>query len=78
MNEIKFNTMSDDRFYNQAAILLIVDNVIHEATFESSRHWFYLYNHYSGEKELPEYIDEDDERLKGWAFCNKDADNGND
>lgn len=73
MAEITFNPMDDDRYYNQEPILLIVSGIVHEATFESSRHWFYLHNHWQPEgigiAELPEYINEDDDRLEGWSFC---------
>lgn len=70
---IEFNPMSDDRYANQQPILLNVAGVIHEATYELSRNWFYLHNHWQHKgdtlTELPELIPEDDERLLGWAFC---------
>lgn len=73
MPQIEFSPMDDYRYYDQAAILLIVSGTVHEATFESGRHQFYLYNHWgmSGDApvELPDYIPEDDERLGGWASC---------
>ena len=73
MAEIRFNPMDDDRYYNQGPILLIVSGIVHEACFESSRNWFYLHNHWQPEgigiAELPDYINEDDDRLEGWAFC---------
>ena len=74
---IDFNPMSDDRYWNQEPVLLLIGNTVHEASFESSRHWFYLYNrsHFtdSGDfEQLPEYLDEDDERILGWAFARID------
>lgn len=71
---IDFNDMSDDRYWNQEPILLLIGNTVHEAQFENSRGWFYLHNNMhlndAGEyEELPEHIDEDDERLRGWAFA---------
>lgn len=39
----------------------------------SGENWFYLHNHWQPEgigiAELPDYINEDDDRLEGWAFC---------
>lgn len=73
MPQIEFSPMDDDRYYDQSAILLIVSGTVHEATFEPSRHQFYLYHHWgmSGDTpvKLPDYIHEDDERLGGWAYC---------
>lgn len=71
---IDFNDMSDDRYWNQEPILLLIGNTVHEAQFENSRGWFYLHNNMhlndAGEyEELPDYIDEDDKRLRGWAFA---------
>lgn len=72
--EISFNPMSDDRYWNQEPILLVIGNNIHEASFEKSRGWFYLHNdgqvNENGEYEtLPEHLDEDDDRILGWAFA---------
>ena len=36
---IHFNDMSDDRYWNQEPILLLIDNTVHEAHFENSRGW---------------------------------------
>ena len=73
MPRIEFNTMDDLGYYDQGHILLIVSGTVHEATFESSRHQFYLYNHWQriGDDlaSLPDYLPEDDERLGGWAYC---------
>ena len=76
---ISFNPMSDDRYWNQEPVLLLIGSTIHEAKFETSRGWFYLYNnsHFvsSGDyKELPDFLMEDDERIKGWAFCRIESD----
>lgn len=76
---INFNPMSDDRYWNQEPVLLLIGSTIHEATFESSRGWFYLYNHShivsSGDyEELPEFLMEDDDRIKGWTFCRLESD----
>ncbi len=71
---IEFNPMSDDRYWNQEPVLLLIGNTVHEACFESNRGWFYLYNnsHFtnSGDfEQLPEYLHEDDERILGWTFA---------
>lgn len=71
---IDFNDMSDDRYWNQEPILLLIGNTVHEAQFENSRGWFYLHNNMhlndAGEyEELPEHIDEYDARLRGWTFA---------
>ena len=70
--EISFNPMSDVRYWNQEPILLLIGNTVHEASFVASRRWFYLHNNMhrndAGEyEELPDYLDEDDDRIKGWA-----------
>lgn len=36
---IDFNDMSDDRYWNQEPILLLIGNTVHEAQFENSRGW---------------------------------------
>lgn len=71
---ICFNGMSDDRYWNQEPVLLLINGRVHEATFENSRGWFYLYNRWDGEEndELPEFLMEDDERLEGWCFAKID------
>lgn len=71
MDEITFNSMDDDRWYDQDYVLLLIENTVHEATYERSRGWFYLFNHWNfeGKDGLDEHIMLDDERLKGWAFC---------
>lgn len=73
MAEITFNSMDDDRWWSHdGPVLLLIDNTIHEATFESSRRWFYLYNNWNfeGKEGLENHIYWDDERIKGWTFCN--------
>lgn len=72
--KIFFNPMSDDRYWNQEPVLLLIGNTVHEASFEAGRRWFYLHHNMhlndAGEyEELPDYIDEYDERLRGWAFA---------
>jgi len=71
MAEITFNSMDDERWYDQDYILLLIDGTVHEATFERSRNWFYLFNNWNfeGRDGLTEHIMWDDDRIKGWAFC---------
>lgn len=72
MAEITFNSMDDDRWYDQDYVLLLIENTVHEATYERGRGWFYLFNHWNfeGKDGLDEHIMWDDERLKGWSYCN--------
>lgn len=71
---LDFNPMSDDRYRYQEPVLLLIGKTVHEDSYENSRRWFYLHNnkHWNdaGEyEELPDHIDEADERLNGWAFA---------
>lgn len=72
---LDFNDMSDGRYWeSQEPLLLLVGNNVHEATYEWGRHQFYLYhnshlNDRSEYEELPDYLDEDDDRIRGWAFA---------
>ena len=65
--EISFNPMSDNRYWNQEPILLLIGNTVHEATYESGRDQFYLYNKYEDDRGEYEILPWDDERIKGWA-----------
>ena len=72
MTGIIFNPMDDDSWYDQDYILLLIENTVHEATYEHSRGLFYLFNHWNfeGKDGLDEHIMLYDERIKGWAYCN--------
>ncbi len=72
---LDFNDMSDDRYTERdATLLLLIGNTAHEAIYELGRNQFYLHNnmHWNdkGEyEELPDYLNEDDNRILGWAFA---------
>lgn len=65
--EISFNPMSDDRYASLDPILLLIGNTVHEASYESGRNQFYLYNKYEDDRSEYDILPWDDERIKGWA-----------
>lgn len=73
--KIDFNDMSDDSYMErEEPLLLLVGNNVHEATYESGRHQFYLHNNMhlndAGEYEqIDNILPWDDDRLRGWAFA---------
>ena len=59
---LELRSMDDDGWFDAGNVILLIGNKLHEASYESSRRWFYLFN-------ISEYIYEDDERIKGWIPC---------
>ena len=68
---VKLFPMDDDRYCDQEQIILLVDGFLYAACYESSRYWFYLFNHsnFEGHNGLENHIMLDDERLQGWCHC---------
>lgn len=70
--EFILRDMSDEGYYDQEPVILLIDNKLYEATFESSRGWFYTYNNIPSltyGKTLDHIIYENDPRIKGWCSC---------
>ena len=70
--EFTLRDMSDEGYYNQEPVILLIEDKLYEATFESSRGWFYTYNDMPSStygKTLEHTIYEADPRIKGWCPC---------
>lgn len=65
--EFSMRDMDDTGYCSQEPVILLIGDKLCEATYESSRGWFYVYNNVN----VPEhYIMEDDPEIKGWIPCN--------
>lgn len=64
---IDFNPMSDDRYTSLGPILLLIGDTVHEASYESGRDQFYLYNKYEDYRGEYDILPWDDDRIRGWA-----------